>query len=307
MKIHILLATFQSERFLAEQLDSILLQDYGDFLLFIRDGGSTDSTLSIIREYEKKDSRIRFLGRKKEGAKENFSNLMQEGSGGDLYLFSDHDDVWFPHKLSTLLKLYRELETENPPGIPLLVFSDSTVTDDSLHVISPSLFRYQNLDPENMDLSRLLLQNVPSGNTMLFNEALRLKAGTIPEKAVMHDHFMALAISVFGKYTYCREPLLFYRQHKKNIYGARAYSPAGFFRKLLAGPQAIRRRFYENIEQAGSFLELFEKELAPEEKLMLSSLVMLEKKGFWERRKILWKYHIRKSGFFRNLGMYIIV
>lgn len=191
--------------------------------------------------------------------------------------------------------------------MPLLVFSDSTVTDDKLEVISPSLFRYQNLDPRNMALSQLLLQNVPSGNTMLFNEALRREVEAVPEKAVMHDHYIALAASAFGRHLFLDESLLYYRQHRKNFYGASAYSPAGFLRKLLEGPAAIRARLYENIAQGESFLESCGEKLSPEDKEMLSALAGLKEKGFWERRKILWKYRIRKSGFFRNLGMYIIV
>ena len=307
MKIHILLATFQSEKFLEEQLDSILDQEYRDFQLFIRDGGSSDSTLSILKKYEKKDARIRFLGSSPAGVKENFSVLMEEASGGDLYLFADHDDVWFPHKLGALLELYGKLEKEYSSRMPLLVFSDSTVTDENLCPIAFSHFRYQNLDPRKMELSRLLLQNVPSGNTMLFNEEMRLAVGRIPEKAVYHDHYMALVASAIGKYACTREPLLFYRQHKKNVCGAKAYSLIGFFWKLSGGISEVRKRLYENLRQGEELLARCGERLSVEDREMLAALSSLENKGFWERRRLLWKYRIRKNGFFRNLGMYIIV
>ena len=304
-QIQILLATFNSSRFLREQLDSILAQDCRDFEVLIRDGGSADDTVEIIGDYRRKyPEKIRFLGQERATALENFSFLLAS-STAPLIMFSDHDDVWKPDKVRITLEKYRETEAEYGSGTPIMVFTDSEVVDDGLNLISRSMFRYQNLNTRELTLNRLIVQNVPSGNTMLVNRALVELALPVPSAAVMHDHWLTLVAATMGKFGFLDTPTVCYRQHSDNVYGAFRYTLPGFLRKLRLGREKIRTRFQQNIDQAVEFGIRYAGSLNARDAEMLEALKTFQTRGFWGRRRILWKYGIRKSGFLRNLGMYL--
>lgn len=304
--INVLLAAYNSEKFLRDQLDSILAQDQTDFQLLIRDGGSVDSSLSIIKEYTGKDCRIRFLGTGKASAKENFGKLLA-AADGDLIMFADHDDVWMPDKITRSLKAYRELEHKYGSQTPLMVFTDAKVVDAGLNEIAPSMIRYQHLVPYNMKLSRFLVQNIAYGNTMLFNRALAELARPIPPSAVMHDHWITLVAVLFGKIAFLDEPTLLYRQSGSNVYGAFHYTPLAFLRKALDGPGRIRKRFYQNVTQGKALLERFHDQLPPPEQEILEAFASLDSMSFLRRRRCILKHRIYKSGLLRNLGMFLIL
>ena len=232
-KIEILLATFQSEKYLSEQIDSILEQTDPNWSLLIRDGGSSDSTLDIIDEYVSRNpDKIRFLGSSHASACKNFSSLL-EAARSELVMLCDHDDVWLPEKIALTRKRYIEEHGKNPPGTPILVFSDLQIVDENLNLIYPSLMHYSNLRPDRLSLSQLLVQNVPQGNTMLLNSALRRLVHPIPAKAVMHDSWIALTATAFGHICYLDETTILYRQHNCNVFGASCYSIFSIMKKCM--------------------------------------------------------------------------
>ena len=302
MEIQILLATYNSSRFLREQIDSLLAQDWRGFEVLIRDGGSTDDTLEIVGDYLRKyPGTFRFLGQAPATAPENFSFLLASSSA-PLVMFCDHDDVWKPNKVRVTLEKYRELESGYGNGTPIMVFTDSEVVDSGLNLISHSMFRYQNIDVNALTLNRLIVQNVPSGNTMLVNRALIDLASPIPPAAVMHDHWLTLVAATMGKIGFLTEPTIFYRQHSNNFYGASNYSISTFLHKLKMGRKQIRSRFQQNINQAVAFGGRYADFLDKKDLEMLEDLKKFQSLGRWARRRILWKYGIRKSGIWRNLG-----
>ncbi len=158
-----------------------------------------------------------------------------------------------------------------------------------------------------LTLNRLIVQNVPSGNTMLVNRALVELALPIPSAAVMHDHWLTLVAATMGKFGYLDEPTVSYRQHADNIYGAATYSIPAFVRKLSFGREKIRRRFQQNIDQAVAFGVRYADSLDERDREMLEALKTFQELGFWARRKLLWKYGLRKSGILRNLGTYLFI
>ena len=287
-QIQILLATFNSSRFLREQLDSILAQDCRDFEVLIRDGGSTDNTLKIIGDYQQKHPDIiRFLGSGPATALENFSSLLA-ASSASLVMFSDHDDVWKPDKVRITLEKYREMEAEYGNSMPIMVFTDSEVVDDELNPISRSMLRYQNINTYELTLNRLIVQNVPFGNTMLVNRALLDLALPVPSAAVMHDHWLTLVAATMGKFGFLDIPTVSYRQHTDNVYGAFCYTIPAFLRKLKLGREKIRTRFQQNIDQAVEFGIRYAGSLKKQDSEMLEALKTFQSHGFWGRRRILW-------------------
>ena len=222
-------------------------------------------------------------------------------------MFSDHDDVWKPGKVKASLEKYREMEAEYGSDTPIMVFTDSEVVDSELNPISRSMIRFQNLNPHLLTLNRLIVQNVPSGNTMLVNRALVELASPVPSAAVMHDHWLTLVAATMGKIGFLPKPTIYYRQHSNNVYGASYYSFSTCWRKLRLGRERIRTRFQQNINQAVAFGARYSGSLSERDLNMLEDLKVFQTLGPWTRRRVLWKYGIWKSGVWRNIGTFLFI
>ncbi len=223
MNLAILLATYNGEMFLAEQLDSLFSQTYTDFVIYAHDDGSTDQTLEILHQYEKK-----YLGKLvileyegTGGARNNFFSLIQRVDA-DYYMFCDQDDVWLPRKIEdTFIKL-REMEKDNP-GLPGLVFTDLAVVDAKLNVIADSFMQYCHLDPGRFDFCELINKNIVYGCTLLTNKLCVDIARSIQsiDNFIMHDLLIALIASTCGKVCFLDKSTILYRQHQNNTIGVR--------------------------------------------------------------------------------------
>ena len=137
-KIDILLATYNGEKFVKEQIESILNQTYENFNLIISDDASTDNTLNILEEYEKKDTRIKvFKKEKNKGLIDNFEFLLKNVTS-DYFMFSDQDDIWKKDKIE---KSINKLKEESLG----LVYTDLEIVDEKLNVIYPSYWKYKQI------------------------------------------------------------------------------------------------------------------------------------------------------------------
>ncbi len=308
--VDILLATYNSAGYLREQIDSILSQTYRNWRLLIRDAGSHDETCVIIDEYCKRDSRIQLVEVGAAKACENFSRLM-EFSTSDYVMFCDHDDVWLPEKIELSYKAMQELEEEaNAKEIPLLVFSDTVVTDGALNVLDESSFHYQNLDPSRIAPQQLFFQNVAAGNTMLLNRALVKLCNPIPHSALMHDHWVMLVASLMGRIKKIPgRGLLLYRQHSNNVLGANMFSFSQLSEKLLKKRDGVKKRLRDAVDQGKILYERYGNapKLSSEHREMLKAFASLYEKSYLQRRMILFRYGIWKCGLLRNLGMLIFI
>lgn len=218
--IYIMMATYNGERYIREQIDSILLQNYSEWRLWINDDGSTDGTLTILQEYkEKYPLKIELLQskHKNRGAKGNFAYIYKNVPPAEYYAFCDQDDVWDKDKIHKLLNRISQEDQK----FPTLVYHDVQVVDKDKMVISPSFFKYTGLNINHeRRLQQLLLYNCVPGCTMMFNHALKEKVVRIPETCVMHDWWLLLS-------AYCLEAsvikvdasLAQYRQHGNNDMG----------------------------------------------------------------------------------------
>lgn len=307
--IDILLATYNSSRYLEEQIDSILRQDNKDWHLLIRDGGSTDNTCRIIAEYcqkyPDKISQITFDGRA--SACENYSALL-DAAAAPYIMFADHDDIWLPDKIARTLSEMANAEKSFGSTLPLLVFTDKLVADENMNVFAKSFFKYQNLNPQKTSLNYLLVQNIPSGCTMLINRALANLARPVPITAIMHDHWLALAAAAFGRIIYLDgAPTMMYRQHSNNVIGASQYGMKYLMRKVLEGKRKGKIRFHQNIVQAAAFLARFKDKLDEKNAELLADFSRMEHCSRGERYRILIKNHTYKNGICRNIGMLVIL
>jgi glycosyltransferase involved in cell wall biosynthesis len=303
------MAAYNGERYLPEQIRSILGQSCHEWRLLIRDDGSTDATAALLNEYESRyPEKIKVI--KDEdgniGAAQNFMRLLDHADT-EYVMLCDQDDVWLSDKVSVSLARLRQQEEKDGADVPMLLFTDMLVVDAQLNIIHRSYFAYQHINPHNIALNRLLVQNVPSGCTMLMNKAMAEVCGRISPHAVMHDHWLSLVGATMGKIIYLDEPTLLYRQHSKNIFGASKYSLGCFFNKLLGGVTSVRKRFYQNVTQAKFFLEQYQDQLHGDSIAVLMAFSSLPNVSWWKKRKILFRYRIFKTGVLRNSGMMLIV
>ena len=277
----ILLSTYNGERFLAEQLDSLLRQSQDDFIIIARDDGSADGSRAVLERYAARHpARFELLPDIHEnlGASGSFARLLEfalareqdivpnSGAGpgacsepAPAYLmFCDQDDIWHDDKIERQMKLMRAAEAGNA-SLPVLVHSDLEVVSSENQLIAPSFAAYQGLDIQRNGFIELAISNLVTGCTALINAALARRALPIPGEAIMHDWWLALAASAFGKLVYSGEPTVRYRQHGANTIGASAHTPArltrlGHWRRLLvAGPNphlsAVGRQSSAFLEQ----------------------------------------------------------
>jgi glycosyltransferase involved in cell wall biosynthesis len=217
--VHILLASYQGELYLKEQLASLSFQTYSHWQLHVSDDGSTDSTLDVVTEFASTSPQaVHICSGPGKGATHNFFNLINTVAAthpGDVYAFCDQDDVWLPDKLA---KAVAHFEAQTlAPSQPYLYCSRTFVVDH--------LLKQRGLTPlprKPLGFGNALLQNVASGNTMVFNLALlKIMRLISPQHSVLHDWTAYQAVTGCGGMVYFSEqPSLLYRQHGANVVGS---------------------------------------------------------------------------------------
>lgn len=218
--IAIVMATYNGEKYLEEQIQSIIDQSYLDWSIFIHDDGSTDNTNTIIDSYvEKYPTKIFRVNGKSCGCARNNFFFITENVEAEYYMYCDQDDIWLPDKIKKTYNRMKEIEDKS---IPTLVYTELSVVDNNMEMIAERMSSYQNLDCNNNTLNRLLIQNVVTGCTMMINRSLRdimIRYKDV-QNIRMHDWWAALIASAVGKISYIDEPTILYRQHLGNSVGA---------------------------------------------------------------------------------------
>jgi glycosyltransferase involved in cell wall biosynthesis len=311
LSITILLSTYNGAHFLKQQLGSLFAQSYASFEVFVRDDGSQDNTLEILRDYDVKvlPSTINL------GSKDSFAALLNyamTNSDANYFMFCDQDDVWNADKVEKTFAKMKYMEAKYG-DIPLLVHTDLEVVDESLNTIASSMWQYEHILPDKNSFSRLLIQNTGTGCTIMINRALAEICLTIPSGAIMHDWWLGLVASQFGKVGFLYEPTIKYRQHGENTIGAQEYKVnafrhvLGLLIGLVSRDKDYLKHMQVNIDQAKCFLELFAEKLDDRNKAMLKDFSSLDDMTFWRRRLILYKYRLLKQGALRNLALFLKV
>lgn len=303
-RIDILLATYNGERFLAEQLDSIEKQTHPNWRLIVRDDGSTDKTLDVIARFSAQHpNQVDILNNSDGnlGVVRNFSRLMERATG-DYIAFCDQDDVWLPRKLELSLEKIRELEKDFGADSPLLVFSDLIIVDEDLQPIHHSYWSYQEVRPEWCNaFNRLLSENIVTGCTVLLNRILYDQVCPIPQGAKYHDWWTALVAAAFGHLDYCSKQTVLYRQHLRSVTGPRANRT--FLRRakvVLANwnfqKEVIRGRF----AQAVLFRKRFGEQLESSDREALDGFIEFRDAGMLKRIQLAKRHLILPASLVRS-------
>ena len=216
--IEILMTTYNSEKYIEEQLNSILNQHFKNFHVTISDDSSSDRTMQIIQKYAKifpeKISIIydeAMIG----SVCKSFSRLLQQ-CNAEYIAFCEQEDIWKKDKLLIEIKKIRQLEALHGKSTPILVHSDLEIIDDNFNINHKSFFKHNNLLSEPK-LENLLIENSIKGGTCLFNNALLLLSKNMPGEVIMYDWWIALLAASFGKIGFVNLPLVSCREKSKEI------------------------------------------------------------------------------------------
>jgi len=222
-EVEVLLATYNGERFLREQLDSIFAQDYGNVRVLARDDGSSDSTLDILSEYgERFPDRLRVMPPSSPtGSPKNNFLLLMKASAADYICFSDQDDVWLPDKVYRTKRAMDQLESRWGKKVPLLVFTDLGLVDENLRMIHESFWTFLHIVPERINRhAQLMVHSVVTGSTVMLNRRLLDLSLRMSEDAYMHDGWVSWVASYMGESSIVKTQTVLYRQHDRNVLGA---------------------------------------------------------------------------------------
>lgn len=228
------MATYNGERYLTQQLDSLLGQSYCNWTLYIRDDGSTDKTIEIINAYRHKDERIELVdsGGIHLGAQDSFMKLL-ELVDSEYYMFADQDDVWLADKIKLSLEKIEQVEDEQ---LPSMVYTNIKVTDENLKVVADSYWRSIGYDHHCMEgFVMQAYSGYVTGCTMLFNRKAKQVSLPKQEYSPMHDWWVACQVYKNNGKTSCiAEPQLLYRRHGNNVTGQLVTSQKGksLYRRL---------------------------------------------------------------------------
>lgn len=218
-KIEILMATYNGEKYVGEQIDSIIHQTYENWKLLIRDDNSTDKTLEILKEYEKKDKRIKVIEDKKGnlGFVKNFEELLN-CSTEEWVMFSDQDDYWVENKIEKYIATLN-MNHNDIFGRPVLVHSNSFICDDNLKIIENEFINSNIASKYNED--SYYFAYFVQGSTVLINREIIDLALPFSKNVTVHDRYFHLLAEFLGKRVFINESLIKYRQHSNNKIGAK--------------------------------------------------------------------------------------
>ena len=219
--IDVVLPTYNGVRYLEAQIASIHNQTLRPERVLLRDDGSSDGTQALISQLQQRyGTWLQVLPADGNlGCTANVNRLLQATTAPYVAL-ADQDDLWLPHKLEQSLVLMKRLEACHGNTHPLLVHSDLELVDEAGKPMGCRYLQRQRLDPQRTEPAELALTNVVTGCTALFNRALLGRALPIPPQALMHDWWLALVATSFGRIELLSHPTVLYRQHSLNVLGS---------------------------------------------------------------------------------------
>jgi len=272
MTVQIMLSTYNGAKYLKPLMESLLKQDYPQVEIIVRDDGSSDSTVHLLREYATTCTNVKVFFGENLGFARSFLKLVELSSPtADYFAFCDQDDVWQPDKISRAV----EFLSQCSPEIPALHSSRLAVVDENLKLLG-----YSDIPEKQLLFPNALVQNPVRGCTSVFNQAARQLFCEFPQQVSGHDWWIYLFVSAFGIVLYDQEPRILYRQHANNVHGI----SLGMIDRLK---EKISRfinydKSHAIMQQAQEFKRIYGSLLADKQRKTLE-VFLQSRKGFWER------------------------
>lgn len=301
MDVEILMATYNGEKYVAQQIESVLKQTYKNWHLIIKDDCSVDNTYNILKDYANKyPEKITLIKSEKNSgsAKENFFSMLRL-TRAPYIMFCDQDDYWLENKIEVSISSMKKNEEEN---LPVLVHTDLKVADDKLEIISPSMFKMQRLDFTKNKPNNMVVQNIVTGCTVMINRKFLELLDYTPKSVNVHDWWIGLVAAVFGKIVFINEPTILYRQHGKNVCGAKNMSDVNYLSERAYDRKGASAMLELGYNMSGEFALNFRDRLDEAVYTMLMQYSNMKQYNKLKRLATVFKYGIWKTGPVRKIG-----
>lgn len=234
IRVSVAMATYNGEKYIKEQIDSILINLKKNDELVISDDDSSDNTRNIIYELQKKDKRIKLLDGPKKGVKQNFANAIQKCEGKYIFL-SDQDDVWVEDKVEKILNIFGKKNNIT------LVVHNCDIVNENLEKTDKTFFEYRN---SGKGILKNIWKNTYIGCCMAFKSEIKNKILPIPNDIEMHDQWIGIKNEKYGKSYFLDECLIKYRRHESNVSQMKHYG----LKKMIRNRVNFIKRFYFGVK-----------------------------------------------------------
>ena len=285
-KVIVIISTYNGEQYIRQQLDSVLDQTYDNIQVLIRDDGSSDSTVDILKEYCERFHNVTYYSGDNVGIVNSFYNLLEKVPEDAKYIAGcDQDDVWLPDKIEVAVAQLESIDgAALYCGRPQLTDKDLNQIEDNLRITAP-----------HISFGNAMIENVCVGCTMMFNRELYdiLKVRW-PRYSLMHDWWIFQVAVCFGKVVYDETPHIYYRQHGDNEVGMDVNRRSLIKRQI----RSLNRFRGKYTRQMGEFIEIFS---PTGENGELANAMVGTRTSFSNRWKILFDKRIYRQGRFDTL------
>lgn len=225
----ILMATFNGEKYIKKQIESIINQSFGSWRLIVRDDGSKDSTVSILRHYSNIDDRIQIIENSTglHGWQRNFQYLLHQAGGArsKYFMFCDQDDIWLPNKVETFFERIRFVEGKG--DTPAVVYGNMSIINENDEVIHKSFQKVYDMRLRRPTDS--FFSQRAYGCTMIFNKkvldaTLQILGDGLYDQ-LSHDGLIVKVCALLnGKVQYIEQPLIYYRRTTTNATASQKFA-----------------------------------------------------------------------------------
>ena len=273
MKVCVLISTYNGEKFLEEQIASILAQKGVEVDILVRDDGSSDMTCSLLERWQK-DGKLKWYKGENIGFARSFMNLLETASGYDYYAFCDQDDIWLENKLKRAVTTLEKLDDKVKLYCSNVHYYKNGETFGGIHHTIPVFDKYT-----------CMMRNISPGCTMVMSRELRnILVSALPEKLIAHDFWVFQAAMLLGTVHYDFEPTMLYRQHENNQIGQKINRKDIWKRRWKNMTNDCR--VHEREEQAKELLRCFSPYFQPEEKAIVQNVAHY-RRSFRKKMKLI--------------------
>ena len=231
IRVSVAMATYNGEKYIREQIESILINLKENDELVISDDGSKDATRSIIAEFQKIDKRVKIFDGPKNGVKQNFANAIQKCQGEYIFL-SDQDDIWDKEKVEKVLNAFDKEKCT-------LVIHNCEIVNENLEKSGKTFFEFRN---SGKGILKNIWKNTYIGCCMAFKSEIKNRILPIPNDIEMHDQWIGVINERYGKSYFLDECLIKYRRHDSNVSQMKHYGVGRMIKNRIVFIKSLKGR-----------------------------------------------------------------
>ncbi|SEA99426.1 glycosyltransferase family 2 protein [Pedobacter hartonius] len=300
MKVSVVMTTYNGEKYLKQQIDSILTQTFPAEELIVCDDCSSDGTVTILEQYRQKKLLTYVVNARRLGLIGNFKKAVSMAAEKNFVALCDQDDIWLPDKLAVSLTPFERMDTK----LPCLVHTDLILTDERENVLNWSFKNERGQSGYKHNLQTLLFANFVTGCTVVMNPVLRHFFTDMPDDIRYHDAWIALVAYSFGIAVEIPTPTIRYRKHDNNLSIVAGTKPRNRYRSIF---NELRKSFlgkddflWAQFETVFKFYTQYQTRIAPDDRIYFEKFLQLRHKSYFIKKiafgSVVRKYALNTNG-----------